>query len=101
MTQIKEQLENWSTLFVDLIGQVSQVQLKDYILEQLTDGGFGALVEKRMRELLVSPHSDPYTFFWFFGKVSTNGAGILEKPEDKLAFFEGLFALLYEAESKL
>lgn len=98
LMQIKEQLENWSALFIDLIGQVSQVQLKDYILEQLIDAGRSDLIEQRMRELLLRPHSDPYTFFWFFGKVASNSAGLLEKPDDKLAFFEGLFALLYEAE---
>jgi len=98
LTQIKEQLGNWSALFVDLMSHVSQVQLKDYILEQLIESGHSVLAEKRMREILQRPHADPYTFFWLFGKVTSGTAGLLNKPEDKLAFFEGLFALLYEAE---
>lgn len=98
LIQVKERMDNWSALFLDLLSSVSQVQLKDYILEQLIDAGKKDKVEEQMRELLIRPQSSPYTFFWFFQKLTSNSAGVLEKSEDKLAFFEGLFALLYEAE---
>jgi transcription elongation GreA/GreB family factor len=100
LLRIKEEVENWQELFLDLLITAPGAQLKDFLLEQLLAAGALESVKTRMRKLALAPIESPHTFFWFFQKAVAKDSILFDKSEDKLALFEALFALLYAAEMR-
>lgn len=100
---IKDNRSDWLDIFLNLLFVISQAQLRDYILRELNRNEKGrALMENKLKELILHPAEYPEMFVWYFQKlVSEDELNIpFENEEGKNQFFEAFFILFSAIESQ-
>lgn len=65
---IRDSRSDWEDLFLNFLYSLQQNQLRDYILKELQTDARPKL-EKKLRELLTHPTTQPEVFVWYFQKV--------------------------------
>lgn len=101
LTLIRTHRTDWAELFLNLLDNVQQSQLRDYILGELNAPETrGALVEK-LEELLLHPEKAPDLYVWYFQKVVGKGKEKLpfDDEEGIYKLYDGLLVLLNKIES--
>ncbi len=101
LVAIKDYRSDWLTVFLSLLFTLTQAQLRDYLLRELTKNEKGRpLLEKKLKELLIHPSQYPDMFVWYFQKlVAEEESGIpYDNQEGRNQFFEAFFILFSSLE---
>ncbi|MEC7839735.1 MAG: GreA/GreB family elongation factor [Chlamydiota bacterium] len=102
LVALREYREDWADRFLSLLTKISQSQLRDYILKELTSRETKPMLEAKFENLLHHPLKAPETFVWYFQKLL--GKGNSDLPfSDKLGvcrFAESFLVLLHKVENK-
>lgn len=94
LLSIRKYRDDWSSVFLSLLFQIPQTQLKDYLLKELEKAGYKETVEKKLEDLRTHPTASPETFLWFFQKVIDGESSLAQKHQ----YFEAFFILLHAIE---
>lgn len=95
LTKIKRLRADWQETFLELLFQVDQNMLRDFLFQELIGPKTQEALRKKMASLLVHPLSFAEVFVWYFQKLTDPKASIaIVKPGDQNRFFEGLLVLL-------
>lgn len=98
LVEIKNNCENWTGIFTNLLFLIDQNLLRDYLLDELLAAKKDKLVASKIEELLVSPEISPNTFLWYFQKIISDEDYPYSDQEGKDRFFESFFILLHRIE---
>lgn len=99
---IKEHRTDWVALFLDLLGQIQQVQLRDYLLKELNQPESRKLLTDLLDKLMHNPTQNPEMFIWYFQKIFNEDEGdipLLGK-KGQCQFFEAFLTLYSRLENK-
>jgi transcription elongation factor GreA-like protein/transcription elongation GreA/GreB family factor len=95
LVEIKKRRGDWADIFYDLIWQVDQNPLRDYILDELLKAGKDKQVTERLHHLLSHPGQYPQALIWYFKKIMSSKTKIpFSNQEGKNRFLESFFILL-------
>lgn len=100
LVAVKEYRQDYVKIFLSLLFQLPQVQLKDYVLKELNQGTTRPQLEAKLQELLRHPTVSPDTFVWYFQKlVGPEKEGIpFQNKEGQGIFLESFLVLLNQLE---
>ncbi len=95
-------LPNWIHLFAELLLAIEPLQLKDYLLKELSTTSEGKKeISKKIQFLVEHPVRYPETFLWYFQKVIDKSANSqicpFDSDQEALERFFEAFLLLYSA----
>ncbi|MDP1836047.1 MAG: GreA/GreB family elongation factor [Chlamydiales bacterium] len=93
LTAIRESRPDWEELFLNFLYSLQQNQLRDYILKELQSAAKPKL-EKKLRELLIHPTTQPEVFVWYFQKVVSGEDVPFNDKHGQWEFLE-TFLILY------
>jgi transcription elongation factor GreA len=91
---IREMRADWEAIFLDLLFVAEPVQLKDYVLKELSGSSPSTKLVSRLNVLLEDAASYPEAFLWYFQKVMSGDASLMGSQADKERFFESFLILL-------
>jgi transcription elongation factor GreA-like protein/transcription elongation GreA/GreB family factor len=91
---IREIHRDWEKIFLEMVLIAEPVQLKDYLLKELSSLPSHEQLLQCLRKLLEDPAASPETFLWYFHKVVSDEAPFMETQADKEHFFESFLLLL-------
>lgn len=92
--------KDWEKLFAEALLLVEPVQIKDYLLKELLSSHAETLVATKLRELIEHPALYPEAFLWYFQKVSSDDAPLMNTQKDTERFFESFLLLMSTMERK-
>lgn len=92
--------KDWEAIFLDLLFNLDQSVLRDYILSELSQGEHAAKLKTRLTDLLIHPISYPDVYAWYFQKILEKKTLPFADKSGKSKFFEGFLILLDHAGSK-
>lgn len=98
LVEVQKSASEFKGVFIDLLAQIPQLQLKDYLLAELVKVGAQKELEDCMRTLLTSPDKSPTTVVWYFQKIIQSSDLPLATSAGKRLFFEAMLVLLSYAE---
>jgi transcription elongation factor GreA-like protein/transcription elongation GreA/GreB family factor len=99
---IREYRKDWVPLFLNLIGQVQQIQLRDYLFKELNQGECRKLLIQLLDNLMHHPIENPEMFIWYFQKVFNDEEGDIPFHDKKGQgqFFEAFLTLYCRLENQ-
>lgn len=100
ISAIRAILPHWSTVFLELLLVAEPTTLKDFILKELMSSGTNAQLIEVLETLLKDPAQHPEAFLWYFQKVTSDEAPLLDSQAEKERFFEGFFVLMSALEMR-
>lgn len=94
LAEIKQLRKDWKEIFLQMLLNVDQTVLRDYLLTELlnSDAKSGALL--KLNELCAHPSQYPETFIWYFQKIIADPAMPYGDAAGRARFFESLLVLL-------
>lgn len=97
---IQQYRKDWKQVFFELLFQISQHHLRDFILKELLQTDYKEKIIDKFEELRQNPKSHPEIFFWYFNRLiqDTQHALPFSDKKGKHLFFEGLLTLLSSIE---
>ena len=98
MLDIRKLREDWAKTFLDLLLEIDQNPLRDYILAELLKAKKNAEVIQKIEELLSFPSRHPNVIMWYFQKIMKNNTLPFSNQEGKNRFFESFLILLSSIE---
>ncbi len=87
-------LQNWSSLFIDMLLTLDQSTLRDYVLSELLGNKEEESVIKKLEELRMNPTKHPETFVWYFQKIMGPKSVPFSDKQGRIHFFEAFLILL-------
>lgn len=100
LVTIRENREDWNTLFLHLLFPIEQNALRDYIFKELSqDKKSQPLLNEKLKDLLNKVTLFPEAFFWYFLKVTSEEEVPFNDLENKRIFLEAFFILLHYVEN--
>lgn len=100
MQGVRGYRKDWEKIFAEALLLVEPAQLKDYLLKELLNHPPITLLEKRLHELVERPEVYPDAFLWYFQKVSSNDAPLMNTQKDIERFFESFLLLMSTMERR-
>ena len=97
---VREVRADWEEIFAEMMSIAEPVQLKDYILKELSSVSSNEKLLACLKKLLEDPASYPEAFLWYFHKVASDEAVLLGTHVDKEHFFESFLILLSMLEKR-
>jgi transcription elongation factor GreA-like protein/transcription elongation GreA/GreB family factor len=97
---IRELRADWEAIFADLMLIAEPVQLKDYILKELNALSPHTKLLAYLQRMVQEPALYPEAFLWYFQKVVSDEAPLLDTQADKEHFFESFLILLSTIEMR-
>ncbi len=94
LMEARKTRQDWKESFLDMMFQLSQAPLRDYILSELTAAKADAELTQMFQDLYTHPSRHPEAFMWYFQKLQTQKAIPFSDKQGKIRFFEGLLILL-------
>lgn len=85
---------DWKELFLQILIEIPQTPLKEYILKQLNTPEHREALTNRLRSLLHEPTKHPEAFVWYFQKLISDGDLPFSDQDGICDFFESLLILL-------
>lgn len=91
--------DEWQDVFINLLIDVEQNAIRDYLLQELLSSGKEAAVEEKLEMLLKEPSRQPQCFIWYCQKIMGKEKDLpLSDETGKQKFFESLLILLSQIE---
>lgn len=103
LVAVKDHRSDWVNLFLDLLFNLPQAQLRDYILKELNQNPeTRILLEKHLKGLLVHPEKYPEMLVWYFQKLISDEDKSIPFKDAKgtIQFFEAFFIVFSSLESQ-
>lgn len=94
LTEVRTLREDWTSVFLNLLIELDQAPLRDYILTELVKAKKEAEVIKKIDELLSFPARHPHVVIWYIQKVMKDASLPLAGQEGKNRLFESFLILL-------
>ncbi len=98
LLEIKEVIDKWPSIFLNLLFPINQNTLRDYLLTELINAKLVEETKKKLHQLLTDPSQHPDAFLWYFQKVMSNPALPFGDSEGRNGFFESFLILLSHLE---
>lgn len=97
---LKDHRQDWVKLFLSLLFDLPQVQLRDFVLKELNQSATRSQLEAKLQELLRHPTISPDTFVWYFQKIVAPEKEDIpfQNKEGQQAFLESFMVLLNQVE---
>lgn len=94
--EVKNLRSDWPSLFLDLLGEMQQGMLRDYLFKELNKEQTHSLLEKKLREVLAKPERYSDLLVWYFQKIVAHRDSDLpfSDKQGQCLFFEA-FLILY------
>jgi len=88
--------EDWTEIFFDLLTQIDQNPLRDYIFDKLSKGNKDIELLEKLKEIQFHPDKYPEVLFWYFQKLlkAKQGEIPFAKKEGLCDFFESYLILM-------
>ena len=100
LLEIYKLRSNWATIFLNLLLEIEQNLLKDYILNELIKAKKEAEIIQKIEYLLNYPIRHPHTLIWYFQKIMKNEALAFGDQKGKNQFLEAFLILLNQLEQQ-
>ncbi|KIC74375.1 GreA/GreB family elongation factor [Candidatus Protochlamydia amoebophila] len=102
LVYVKEQRSDWPSLFLTLLFELPQAQLRDYLLKELNQGlTTKPALESKLQELIDNPSLSPELFVWYFQKLLSKEENLPFQSKLGLGqFFESFFILFSALENR-
>lgn len=102
LVAIKENRKDWDHLFLSLLFNLPQAQLRDYLLKELNQGETRKMLENKLKELSERPQQYPEMFVWYFQKLTAHDDDTIpfHDKHGQGLFFEALFVLFHYLEGQ-
>ena len=100
LNAVKVYRKDWEKVFGEALLQVDPIQIKDYLFKELWNAEQTLLLETKLQHLIEHPALYPEAFLWYFQKVFSGDALLLNTQKDKERFFESFLILLSILERK-
>ncbi len=95
---IKESIDEWPSLFLNILYPIDQNTLRDYLLNELIASKIEVETKSKLQELWTHPTKYPDAFLWYFQKVMVTPALPFGDDEGRNRFFEAFLILLSDIE---
>ncbi len=102
LVAIKEYRKDWVNIFLTLLSQIPQVQLRDYLLKELNQNESRKLLQDFLENLLNHPERNPEAFIWYFQKLFIDDETDvpMHNKEGQCRFFEAFLTLYSRLENQ-
>lgn len=99
---IKQYRSDSEELFLSLLFSIPQLQLRDYLLKELNQGGTKSSLKGILGDLLEQPLLSPETLVWYFQKIVNEEEADLpyNDSEGRRKFLESFLILYHKIEYK-
>ncbi len=92
---------DWIEVFLNLLLEIEQNLLKDYILNELVKAKKEAEIIQKIEYLLSYPNYYPHTLIWYFQKIMKDDALAFGDQQGRNRFFEAFLILLSQLEQQV
>ena len=100
LVAIRNNIEEWKSLFISLLFNVEESQLRDYLLKELKTEDLPQL-EERIHQLMQMPMDHPDLFVWYFQKIVNKDTDLpFSDKQSKCTFLEYFLILFHFLELK-
>jgi len=100
LTLVRQLRDDWAEIFLDLLFEIDQATLRDYILIELIKKKEIAPLLERLENLSKNPHEHPLALVWYFQKIMANPSLPMGDQQGRSRFFEAFLTLFYILESQ-
>lgn len=98
---IKENREDWLSIFCDLIVSKTKHSLRDFLYEEVLSAKKEDELAEKLENLIENPKASTYAYIWFFQKVMKKKMKLFADQHSLERSFEAFFVLLYHVEVSL
>lgn len=97
---IREQRPDWKEIFLNLLFSIQPNQLRDYVLKELNNNETIQQLEGKLKQLLLTPETNPEGFVWYFQKIVKEEETDIPyaNKEGQVQFLESFLMLLHKVE---
>lgn len=99
---IREYRKDWIQLFLAFLGQIQQIQLRDYLFKELNQGESRQLLTDLLDKLAQNPTQNPELFIWYFQKLFDEDEAEIpfHNKQGQCHFFEAFLTLYSRLENQ-
>lgn len=94
LSEIQKDRPEWKEIFLDLLTDVQQNLLRDFILSELLGTDAETALKKRLEDLAANPKKHPEAVIWYFQKITALPSLPFGDAKDLSRFFEAMLILL-------
>lgn len=99
--EIRKSRADWQEIFLNLLFNIDQNTLRDYLLSELLASKAENSVEKNLQALLKKPSQGPEMLVWYFQKAMSSKELPLSDAKGISLLFEALLVLLHQIEGNV
>lgn len=100
LSEMRKVREDWADVFKNLLLEVDQTPLRDYLLQELLKDKKTSEVNEKLEELIAHPTRSPGAFLWYINKIMGNSNLPFANKEGKNRFFDSFLILLNKLEQE-
>jgi transcription elongation factor GreA-like protein/transcription elongation GreA/GreB family factor len=98
MQFIKQYRPDWQNIFLNLLFNIDQSALKEFLVKELNQGESAPLLKKKLVELIKDPALSPEMYVWYFQEILEDEKLPFGNSEGRGEALDGLLILLNKIE---